>query len=511
LTWKKVCLRYSRKTSIAGSRNVLEMALHRNYPPGTRRQMEAGQKTLPATDQETMSVRADLFRRGTRRRGRRNTKSVWFLWLLAGVPLLGAEIETTPQPLRLTLRDALQLALKKNPEVQIGALNLAESRQDEAIARSELLPQLSFQATERVSRENTQALFGTGFPGIPQHLGPFENFQAGAYFAAPIFDLTLWRRWRASRELVQASHAQVESIREQYAALVVSQYFGSLRASASVQAAKSRIELAQALYQQTKDLQKSGVGTGIDTLRANVELQHERQNLIMAQTALETSLYGLVHLLDLDPGQPVELADTISFFETPSIEVDASLAAAYKHRPEMQALRAQDRALDLEKQAVRAERLPAGRFEGFWASLGLSPTSVIPSYSYQASVSIPLFTGGQIGAELARAEIERKKNAKLEQEQRNAIALEVRTAIAQLEAARQQVDVANLAVQLASEEVSQARDRFQAGVANNIEVIQAQDVLARANDDQILALYSYNQARADLAHATGQMQNFYPK
>jgi outer membrane protein len=473
--------------------------------------MEAGQKTMFATDQEMIPVRADLFRQGTRQRGRRNTKSVWFLLLLAGVPLLGADIETTRQPLKLTLRDALQLALKQNPEVQIGALNLAESRQDEAIARSGLLPQVNFQAMEQVSRENIQAWFGTGFPGLPEHIGPFETFQAGAHFAAPIFDLTLWRRWRASRELVQASRAQAESLREQYAALVVSQYLGSLRSSASVQAAKSRLDLAQALYEQAEDLQNSGVGTGIDTLRANVELQHEKQNLIMAQTSLETSLYALAHLLNLHAGQPVELADSIRFFETPSIEVDASLEAAYHNRPEMQALHAQDRRLDLEAQAVRAQRLPAGHFEGFWAYLGLSPASVIPTYSYEASISIPLFTGGQIGAELARAEIERRKNAKLEQEQRNAIALEVLTAIAQLEAARQQVNVANLTVQLASEEVNQARDRFQAGVGNNIEVVQAQDVLARANDDQILALYSYNQSRADLAHATGQIQNFYAK
>src|SRR5580658_37383 len=312
LVWKRVCLRSSRKTSIAGSRrrqgNVLEMALHRKLPARHAPLMEAGQKTMLATDQEMIPVRTDLFRRGTSRRGRCNTKSVWFLLLLAGVPLPGADIETTRQPLKLTLRDALQLALKQNPEVQIGALNLAESRQDEAIARSGLLPQVNFQAMEGVSRENIQAWFGTGFPGIPEHLGPFETFQAGAHFATPIFDLTLWRRWRASRELVQASRAQAESLREQYAALVVSQYLGSLRSSASVEAAKSRLELAQALYKQAEDLQNSGVGTGIDTLRANVELQHEKQNLIMAQTSLETSLYGLAHLLNLHAGQPVELA-----------------------------------------------------------------------------------------------------------------------------------------------------------------------------------------------------------
>src|ERR1017187_8539800 len=109
------------------------------------------------------------------------------------------------------------------------------------------------------------------------------------------------------------------------------------------------------------------------------------------------------------------------------------------------------------------------------------------------------------------ADLELRKVSQQEQEQRNQIALQVRTAIAQLAAARSEVDVANQGVGLANEEVTQARDRFQAGVANNIEVISAQDALARANDNQIVALYRYNQARADLARATGQMEAVYAK
>jgi outer membrane protein TolC len=428
------------------------------------------------------------------------------LLLTVGLPL-----RAQPQPLKLTLREAVQKALKQNPQVQIAALNLAQSREDVAIARANLLPQASFQATERVSRINAYALFGKPFPGIAQHIGPFENFQTGPYFSSPILDLTLWRRWRASKESVKASSAQVDAVREEYAALVVSQYLGSMRAAADVRAAQSRVDLAQALYKQADDLQKAGAGTGIDTLRANVELQNETQNLIVAQTNVQTSLYGLARLLNIDPAQPVELADNMSFFETPAIDVDRSLEAAYGNRPEMQALRAQAQELELRKQAARAERLPSGRFDGYWTYLGLGPASVIPSYTYEGTLTIPLFTGGRIGAEVAHAELEQKKNTQQQQEERNAIALEVKTAVAQMEAARHQVEVANLGVKLAGEEVGQARDRFQAGVANNIEVVQAQDALARANDNQIVALYRYNQARADLAHATGQTQNLYAK
>jgi outer membrane protein TolC len=142
---------------------------------------------------------------------------------------------------------------------------------------------------------------------------------------------------------------------------------------------------------------------------------------------------------------------------------------------------------------------------------GLTPASIIPVYQYQGSLDFPLFTGGRIQAQRAQADLAIRQLKQQEQELRNRIALEVKTALAQVEAARGEVTVANLGVDLAKQEVEQARDRFQAGVANNIEVISAQDALARSNDNQIAALYRYNQARADLAHATGQMESLYAK
>ena len=156
--------------------------------------------------------------------------------------------------------------------------------------------------------------------GIPQHAGPFQFFQAGPNFSIPVFDLTLWRRWQSAHQGIRASEAQETTVREQTVLLVVSQYLGALRAGAAVVAAQSRVDLAQALYDQAFDLQKNGVGTGLDTLRANVELQNEKQRLIEAQTQEEVALYGLVRLLNLDPRQKVELADKPSFFQTPEFE-----------------------------------------------------------------------------------------------------------------------------------------------------------------------------------------------
>lgn len=165
----------------------------------------------------------------------------------------------------------------------------------------------------------------------------------------------------------------------------------------------------------------------------------------------------------------------------------------------------------LDKQATQYERLPSLRFDGNWAYLGTTINNGIPTYQYQASFNFPIFTSGRIKAEVSKSEIELQKLEQQKADLRNQIALDVKTSLLNLQSARNEVQVANLGVQLAKEEVDQARDRFKAGVANNIEVISAQDALSRANDNQIAALYRFNQARADFARAIGQMEKTYAK
>lgn len=412
---------------------------------------------------------------------------------------------------QLTLHDAVSLALKQNPQVQIGVLQAAQAKQDQNIARADLLPQAQLNVSDSVTRANLETAFGRPFPGFPQHLGPFQIFNAGPSATAPILDFAAWSRLHAARENTSAAQAGEQSIREDLVLQTVSQYLGALRAAAQVKAAQTRIDLAQALYNQAADLQKNGAGTGIDTLRANVELQNEKQVLIAAQTQYDVALFGLARLLSLDQRQPIQLSDAMSFFETPAFSFEGSIDRAYQVRPEMLQIDARLRAAQASRHAAIDQRLPSIRATGNWDYQGLSVSTGIPVYQYQVGAELPLFTGGRIRAETSKADLEIKKVEQQRDDLRNQIALEVKTATAQLDSARHQVEVANLGIQLAQEEVTQARDRFAAGVADNIEVVQAQDALSRASDNQIAALYQFNQARADLARAIGQMESLYTK
>jgi outer membrane protein TolC len=447
-----------------------------------------------------------------KRSSRKFRRGITLLLALLGALLASTSVCAQEKPpLKLTLHDAVQMALKQNPEVQIAALNLAESHKDSDVALSALLPQADFNVSDRAVRLNVRANIGLPIPGIPEAAGPFQVFQTGTTFSSPLFDLSLWRQWQASQKGIKSADDQRLSVREQVVLLVVSQYLSSLRASAEVQAAQSRVDLAQALYDQAADLEKNGAATSVDTLRANVELQNEKQRLITAQTDEKIARYGLSKLLNLDPQQPIELQDSASFFSTPDVNIPEGLAEAYQARPEMRALLAQQQSLEDQKSATRDSRLPSLRFDGNYEQQGLSSRTVIPTYTYQASVNFPLFTGGRIHAEMARDNIELRKISQRIQDEKNQIALDVQTAAAQLEAARNEVQVANLGVELAQQEVQQSRDRFQAGVADNIEVVSAQDALARANDNQISALYGYNEARAELARAVGRIEMLYHK
>jgi outer membrane protein len=428
-------------------------------------------------------------------------------------PEAPAPTQAASEPLKLTLDKAVSLALKQNPTAQVAVLQAAEAVQEKNIARAALLPNADLQVYDAFLRINLQEQLGAAipFPGIPGHVGPINIFHAGPGFGTPVFDLTLWNRYRSAREQANASKANSLSTREQVILLVVSQYIGTLRAMATVEASQSRVDLAQALYDQAADLQKQGVGTGIDTLRANVELQNEKQALLVAQTDRDSSLFALSRLLNLDPHQEIALADSLSFFDTPQPDVNASMDEALAARQEWKALDSQVKAAQHDRQAARDLRLPTLRADGSWAYEGTRLNNGIPVYNYQATLDVPIFTGGRTHAEIVRSDLQLKVLDQQKADLRNQISLDVKTALLNLKSARNQVEVATLGVHLAKEEVDQARDRFKAGVANNIEVIQAQDALARANDNQIAALYRFNQARADYARSIGEMEKVYAK
>ncbi|MFZ0644148.1 MAG: TolC family protein, partial [Candidatus Acidiferrales bacterium] len=409
--------------------------------------------------------------------------------------------------LQLTLKQAVQLALQQNPQRVIARLLISESDRNSQIARSALLPHASIAAAGSVNQYNFQSIERTH----RQAAGPFQVIEAGPTFSQSIFSLPLIRSYQIGREGTRQSRADELTARENVVTAVVDQYLLILRALATRDAANARVALAQRLYEQATQLQKTGVGLNIDTVRANVELQNERQNLIDAETLTHTTKYGLAELLDLPRDQDLDVADHLDFYDLPALEKQALLNQAFATRPELRSLDSQQRIAHLSTDSAGEQRLPQLDFSGFWFYQGSRFNNGIPAYTYEIALQFPIFTGGRIRAEEARAKLEEQHVAEVRRQVEAQIVDEVKSALDQLTAARNSVDVANLGLQLAQEEVAQAQRRFQAGVTTNIEVITAQDDLARANDNQIGALYQFNLSRAALARATGTIETMYTK
>jgi outer membrane protein len=414
----------------------------------------------------------------------------------------------SPASLHLTLKEAVQLALKQNPQRIIAQLLVAESDRKSQIARSALLPQAGAGALAALSQYNFQSV-----ESLPERkaAGPFQYVEAGPAFSQTILNLPQIRGYQIGKEGTREARADEQTIRENLVTAVVDQYLLVLRAFATRDAATARVALAQRLYDQANELQKNGIGLNIDTVRANVELQNERQNLIDAETQTRTTRYGLAELLDLPRDQAVEVSDQLSFYDLPVMEKEILLNQAFTSRPEIRSLNSQQRIAKLSLQSVRDQRLPQLDFSGYWTYQGKHFSDGIPAYRYQLSLEFPLFTGGRIHAEQAYASLEERRVAENRRLLEARIVREVKTALDELNAARTAVDVANLGFQLAQQEVAQAQRRFQAGVTTNVEVIQAQDALARASDNQISALFRFNVSRAALARATGDIENTYAR
>jgi len=411
-------------------------------------------------------------------------------------------------PLQLTLKEAVQLALKQNPQRIIARLLVSESDRNSQIARAALLPQANMAASGSVNEYNFQSIERSK---QRTDAGPFQVIEAGPTFSQTLLNLPQIRGYQIGREGTRQARADEQTTRETVVTAVVDQYLLVLRALATRDAANARVVLAQRLYEQATELQKTGIGLNIDTVRANVELQNERQNLIDAETLTHTTKYGLAQLLDLPRDQDVEVTDRLDFYDLPVLEKGALLNQALSSRPEIRSLNSQQRIAKLTTDSAREQRLPQLDFSGFWYYQGSRFDNGVPAYTYEISLQFPIFTSGRIRAEEAHAKLEEQRVAETRRQLEAQIVNDVKSAFDQLAAARYSVDVANLGYKLAQEEVAQAQRRFQAGITTNVEVVTAQDALARASDNQIGALYQFNLSRAALARATGQIEAIYTK
>lgn len=441
------------------------------------------------------------------------SKATLVLILVSALPnFVRAQKDAAAGPvLRLSLGRAVEMALSPegNQRVQLAqeAVRQAEARSGQA--RAALLPNVeaSFGAQSKTLSLGVlglQTLPGFSFPVF---VGPFSVWDARASFSQSILDFSSTQRLRASRVGVDVAKAEDDSTRDQVAAQVARLYITALRADATLETAKANRTLAEALLRLANDRLETGVGTGIEATRAQVQLANEQQRVLAAETERRRAHLQLLKALNLKLDAALELSDKLAVVPVAVFTPEQAVALARESRADLKARDRRREHARLDYSAVQRERLPS--LVGFadYGAFGSGIDRALPTRTYGISVRLPVFDGGRREARqsenlsLLREEEIRRKDLQ------GQVELEVRQALDNLRSSEQQVKVAEEGLGLAENELAQARRRYEAGLANSLEVTDAQTRLARARDNHTAALFSYNLARIDLGEAMGTIRS----
>jgi outer membrane protein TolC len=429
-----------------------------------------------------------------------------FLILALGVGLGGAFGQAqAPAPIRLTLEEAIEKGLQANLNVQLASAQVDEAagtRQRRLAAA--LLPRVSAETYANVQNRDLAA-FGISLPILPQVVGPFSNYDFRLYAQQNVLDLTSYRGLKASEQVLHADKLSYQDARDMIVRAVAALYLNAESAAARVDAAQSRVTDSEALSKLAKDKHDAGTATGVDVLRAEVQLANDKQALLEAQNQYQQALLELARDIGIDPGTPIALAETLEFHPLAGQTAETLVPAAMAARADYQALAAQREAIVEQQRANRARSYPNVSINGNYGGIGRNIGGVQGTGMVQGQIDITLFDRDREGEAQELAAQLKSVDSRIA-DLRRGIEEDVRQALLNLDSAGQQVDVAGQGQDLAHRELEMTRDRFEEGTANNVEVITAQDELARAEENYILAVESYQDAKFALARALGDTQ-----
>lgn len=420
----------------------------------------------------------------------------------------GGTASTTP--LALTLDDAIQRGLNFN-------LGLLESQTSSRIARAEriqalsvLLPQVTGTFGETDEQRNLKT-FGINVPPnpfvrIPAVVGPFSYTTAQANVSAKVLDFNARRNLKSAQAAEQAAQLSLQDARDLVVQATANAYLLVIADASRVRAIQAQVDTDQALYRRTSDQHTAGVAAAIDVLRSQVQLKTEQQSLLAQQNQFDKDKLALGRVIGLPSAQVFNVAELGPFSPLALMSQEEALRTALAQRPDYQSAQKIVESARHTLGAARAEWYPTVDLNGFYGDTGPTLNNSHGVFSVTGELNFNIFTGGRIGADIEKARAALKQRSDELADLGAQIEVEVRDALLDLRSTADQVGVAQDNLSLANQTLDQARDRFSAGVTDNIEVVQAQGSVATANDNLISATYLNNLARVSLARATGMTQ-----
>ena len=435
-------------------------------------------------------------------------------------PFLGsaAEGQATTGVLQIDFEDAIDRGLRNNLGLLLATDQTETARGERWKELSELLPNLSARVMENAQ---TQSLAALGFnkllplfsaPGtnpntFPRVVPAFNYIDARASLSQSIFNFRNLERERSASESLKAAQFSYKDAREMVVLAVGNSYLQAIAAGARVETIEAQVKSAQALYDKAADQQKAGLSPAIDTLRSQVELQTRQQQLIVARNDLAKLKLSVARVIGLPPGQEFVLTEKAPYQALAPLPLDTYLQHAYASRADYQAAMAQVRAAELSRRAATAGHYPSVDIDANFGDMGVNPSQSNGTWQVNGGINIPIFAGNRTHSDVLEADAQLKQSRSQLGDLRGRIDYEVRSALLDLNAAAEQVTVARSSVDLAEQALTQSQDRFTAGVADNLEVVQAQESVASAHESYIQSLYAHNLSKVELAYAIGDAEH----
>ena len=450
----------------------------------------------------------------TQRQGHGLGVSAWLLRLGLTVLLSGfgqSGFAATDQPpsgkpaipvLKLSLRDAMDAAVDQNPTVRLFKERISQAQDVANTQLGELLPNLSGGLSYSRRR-----FFTSRFGGSATVTDPRDFYDARAFLTQNVFSLSLIQKWRAAKTGVEVAGLDAEVTKRDTMATVGLIYLETLRAKAAVEARRADVLLNEELLRLATERKAAGMATRLDVTRSKVQLENERQRLLAAEIAEGRATLNLIRVMGISFDVQVVLTDELTMVPVPEQTMKEALQLAQDNRTELKAQKRRERLASLSLSSVKSERIPSMQATGEVGMIGNQIPDMLTTDGVAVLMTVPIFDGGQREGRISERRSIVRQEAINTQDIQYQVTLEVRDALLTLNAAKQQVAVAEESLKLSLTELELARERFAVGVATNIEVTNAQTSVAQARDNLIQGLFNFNASRISLARAQGRLQD----
>jgi outer membrane protein TolC len=423
----------------------------------------------------------------------------------------------TPGALPLSLDDAIDRGEKHNLQMLLVIQNERMVRGEVSTVANNLLPNLTAKGELEAQQINLKALGFNGASLANFGLDPatFPTIvkvnTAGAQISMnqQLFNVEAYYLYRAAQKAANAANFSTLNVRGGVTLAVGTQYLLALADAAQIENARALEKADEVAYQQAKDSHDTGVGTNLDVLRARVQLQTQQQAVISNENAFAKDKIALNRLIGLPADQEITLTDAAPYAEFAQLPLQDAMQLAFQRRKDLLSLQAQLDVATQAHKAVRAERLPTLAFDGYYGVLGEIGGLYHGVFSAAGKVSVPVFQEGQLRGENEVAAAQAIALRQQIESLRVSIEWQIRSAMLDVQSSNELVKVARSNVELATQQLQDASDRFKAGVDDNLPVVQSQAVLAQAQSRLVQTLYQYNQSKLTLARNTGVVESQY--